>query len=145
MLSSEEINIVIDEMKKKTDEIINKHINNLKSAESAESQTKTINAFENTFRINLESQGLLSSNPPRLVFKRRFVPFAVWYLLNISETATADEIIIYAQNSNLIRKEWINRPHMPNKLARYMSQSCLFEICSRTKGKNSKNIWRLKK
>jgi hypothetical protein len=145
MLSNEDINIVIDEMKTKTSEIANKYIIDLMFAKDAKSQSKAINSFENTFRVNLESHGLLGSEPPRLVFKRRFVPFAVWYLLNISETATADEIIRYAENNDLMRKEWVNRQHMPKKLGTYMSQSCLFEICGRTKEKNSRNIWRLKK
>lgn len=106
---------------------------------------KVIESFENIFRTNLKNSQSLVSEPPRLVFKRRFVPFAVWYLININNTATADEIISYAQNNDLIRKEWKYKSHMPNRLARYMSQSLLFEKCGRTKEKNSRNIWRLKK
>lgn len=145
MLSSKDVENVVLEMQEIASETILNHISRFKTARTVNEQKKVIESFENIFRTNLKNSQSLVSEPPRLVFKRRFVPFAVWYLININDTATADEIISYAQNNDLIRKEWKYKSHMPNRLARYMSQSLLFEKCGRTKEKNSRNIWRLKK
>lgn len=145
MLSSKDVENIVHEMQEKASKTMNKYINRFKTAKNINEQKKIITSFENTFRTNLKNTQSLGLDAPRLVFKRRFVPFAVWYLLNIKDNATTDEIISYAQNNDLIRKEWKYKPHMPNRLAIYMSQSLLFEKCGRTKEKNSRDIWRLKK